>query len=71
MEKTAVGVLLFTNMVVVGLVLGQSLMVISTTGILLYARVCPLYSCIVGMHYFFDRCLHISRRPILVCKIPC
>ena len=30
--------------VVVGLVLGQSLMVISTTGILLYAKVSPLYN---------------------------
>ena len=30
--------------VVMGLVLGQSLMVISTTGILLYAKVSPLYN---------------------------
>ena len=30
--------------VVMGLVLGQSLMVISTAGILLYAKVCPLYN---------------------------
>ena len=29
--------------VVMGLVLGQSLMVISTTGIMLYAKVSPLY----------------------------
>ena len=36
------------------LVLGQSLMFISTTGILLYAKVCPLY---VGMHCC---CLHIN-----------
>ena len=41
-------------MVVVGLVLGQSLMVISTTDILLYAKVCPLYhvlwECIVAVY---------------------
>ena len=30
--------------VVMGLVLGQSLMVISTTGIMLYAKVSPLYN---------------------------
>ena len=30
--------------VVMGLVLGQSLMVISTTGITLYAKVSPLYN---------------------------
>ena len=30
--------------VVMGLVLGQSLMVISTTGIILYAKVSPLYN---------------------------
>ena len=32
------------NMLVMGKVLGQSLMFISTTGILLYAKVCPLYN---------------------------
>ena len=32
------------NVVVMGLVLGQRLMVISTTGILLYAKVYPLYN---------------------------
>ena len=32
------------NMLVMGLVLGQSLMVISTMGILLYAKVFPLYN---------------------------
>ena len=51
--------LLFTNMsvvyvVVMGLVLGQSLMVISTTGSLLYAKVSPLYNvlweCIVVVY---------------------
>ena len=40
--------------VVMGLVLGQSLMVISTTGILLYAKVSPLYNvlweCIVVVY---------------------
>ena len=40
--------------VVMGLVLGQSLMVISTTGILLYAKIFPLYSvlweCIVVVY---------------------
>ena len=39
---------------VMGLVLGQSLMVISTTGILLYAKVYPLYNvlceCIVVVY---------------------
>ena len=34
------------NVLVMGLVLGQSLMVISTTGILLYAKVSPLYNVI-------------------------
>ena len=32
------------NVVLMGLVLGQSLMVISTMGILLYAKVSPLYN---------------------------
>ena len=40
--------------VVMGLVLGQSLMVISTTGIMLYAKVFPLYNvlweCIVVVY---------------------
>ena len=40
--------------VVMGLVLGQSLMVISTTNILLYAKVSPLYNvlweCIVVVY---------------------
>ena len=31
-------------MLVMGLVLGQSIMVISTTGILLHAKVSPLYN---------------------------
>ena len=31
-------------MLVKGLVLGQCLMLISSTGILLYAKVCPLYN---------------------------
>ena len=31
------------NVLVIGSVLGQSLMIISTTGILLYAKVSPLY----------------------------
>ena len=31
-------------MVVMGLVLGQSLIVVCNTGILLYAKVCPLYN---------------------------
>ena len=52
--------LLFTKynsvvyVVVMGLVLGQSLMVISTTGIMLYAKVSPLYNvlweCIVVVY---------------------
>ena len=32
------------NVLVMGLVLGQRLMLISSTGILLYAKVCPLYN---------------------------
>ena len=42
------------NVLVMGLVLEQSLMFISTTGILLYAKVCPLYNilweCIVVVY---------------------
>ena len=46
---------LVVNVLVMGLVLGQSLMVIPTTGILLYyAKVCPLYNvlweCIVVVY---------------------
>ena len=64
MEKTfqlAVGVCcclqtcnLVVNMVIMGLALGQSLMFISITGILLYAKVCPFYNvlweCIVVVY---------------------
>ena len=32
------------NVLVIGLVLGKSLMVISTTGVLLYAKVSPIYN---------------------------
>ena len=42
------------NMLLMGLVLGQSLMIISTTGILLYAKVSLLYNvlweCIVVVY---------------------
>ena len=42
------------NVLVMGLVLGQSLMFISTTGILLYAKVSPFYNvlweCIVVVY---------------------
>ena len=42
------------NVLVMGLVLGQSLMFISTMGILLYAKVCPFYNvlweCIVVVY---------------------
>ena len=42
------------NVLVMGLVLGQCLMLISSTGILLYAKVCPLYNvlweCIVVVY---------------------
>ena len=45
---------LVVNMLVMGLVLGQRLMLISSTGILLYAKVCPLYNvlweCIVVVY---------------------
>ena len=48
---------------VMGLVLGQSLMVISTTGILLYAKVSLFYNllweCIVIVYKYFDRLLHV------------
>ena len=50
-------------MLVVRLVLGQSLMVIPTMDILLYAKVSPLYNvlweCIVVVYKHFDRSLHI------------
>ena len=56
--------------VVMGLVLGQSWMVISTTGIMLYAKVSPLYNvlrqCIVVVYVkytvykHFGRSLHIG-----------
>ena len=46
-----------------GLVLGQSLMIISITSILLYAKVSLLYNvlweCIVVVYKHFDRSLHI------------
>ena len=45
---------LYIYVLVMGLVLGQSLMVISTTGIMLYAKVSPLYNvlreCIVVVY---------------------
>ena len=51
-------------MLVMGLVLGQSLMLISTTGILLYAKVSLLYNvlweCIVVVYKHFDRSLHVG-----------
>ena len=51
-------------MLVMDLVLGQSLMVIPTTSILLYAKVCPLYNvlweCIVVVYKHFDKSLHIE-----------
>ena len=51
-------------MLVMGLVLGQSLMVISTIDILLYATVPPLYNilwkCIVVVYKHFDRSLHVG-----------
>ena len=51
-------------MLVMGLVLGQSLMVISTTDILLYAKVSLLYNvlleCIVVVYKYFDRSLHVG-----------
>ena len=58
MENTDVGVLCLqtgnSNMLVIGLVFGPSLMVISITGICLYARVSPLYNvlqkCIVVVY---------------------
>ena len=58
------------NVLVMGLVLGQRLMVISTTSILLYAKVSPLYNVlweyivVVYTKYIifkhFDRSLHIG-----------
>ena len=58
-------------MLVMGLVLWQSSMVISNTGVLLYAKVSPLYNvlwewlcCCLQVHYivykYFDRSLHIG-----------
>ena len=50
-------------MLVMGLVLGQSLMVISTMDILLYAKVSLLYNvlweCIVVVYKHFEKSLHI------------
>ena len=37
-------ILSVVNVLVMGLVLGQSLMLLSTMGIMLYAKVCPLYN---------------------------
>ena len=52
------------NMLVMGLGLGHSLMFISTTGTLLYAKVSLLYNvlweCIVVVYKHFDRSLHIG-----------
>ena len=58
-------------MLVMGLVLGQSLMAVSTTGMLLYAKVSLLYNvlweCIVFVYKHFDRSLHIrSSEPTCV-----
>ena len=51
-------------MVVMGLVLGQSLMVKCSTGVLLYAKVCSLYNilweCIAVVYKHFDRSLHVG-----------
>ena len=47
-------ILSFVNVLVMGLVLGQRSMLISSTGILLYAKVCPLcnvlWECIVVVY---------------------
>ena len=62
---------LVINIVVMGLVLGQSLIVISSTGVLLYEKVSPLYSvlrechcCCLQVNYivykYFDRSLHVG-----------
>ena len=45
-------------MMVIGLVLGQSLMVVCNTGVLLYAKVCPLYNVNNIVYKHFDRSLH-------------
>ena len=46
------------------LVLGQSLIVLCSTGVLLYAKVCPLYNvlweCNVVVYKHFDRSLHVG-----------
>ena len=51
-------------MLVMVLVLGQCLMAISITGMLLYAKVSPLYNvlweCIVVVYKHFDRSLHVG-----------
>ena len=53
-------------MLVMGLVLGQSLMVIPTTDILLYVKVSLLYNvlweCIVVVYKHFDRSLHVGSK---------
>ena len=59
------------NIAMMRLILGQSLMVISSTGVLLYAKVSPLYNvlwechcCCLLVNYIvykhFDRSLHIG-----------
>ena len=46
------------NMLVMGLVLGQSLMFISTTDIPLYPKLCPLYNVLWESILLFIRKLH-------------
>ena len=43
-EICCLHILSVVNVLVMGLVLGQRLMLISSMGILLYAKVCPLYN---------------------------
>ena len=51
-------------MLMMGLVLGQSTIVISSMGILLYAKVSTLYNvlweCIVVVYKHFDKSLHVG-----------
>ena len=67
------------NVLVMGLILGQSLIVISTTGILLYAKVSPLYNvlwewlCCLHINYIvykhFNTWVHVGPQSLGVCEV--
>ena len=64
------------NIVVIGVVLGQSFMVISSTGVLLYAKVSPFYillweclCCCLQVNYILTGICTLDHQTLLVCKI--